>query len=169
MSLEFLPPDNAIHMALDVVIVWCLLAIAVVDIRQMIIPDRLTLVVAIGAGLQLVNSDVYVLAEHGLGAAFAFVLFEGTRRMMTHLLQREAMGFGDVKLITAGGLWIGVYVLPYAILLACVGAVLAILLKVLIGGRDYWRETLPFGPFIACGLIMARILESWPNLLQDLF
>ncbi len=157
------------HLVLDIVIVCCLIAIAIIDTRRMIIPDRLTLVVAIAAALQLINSDVVLLAEHVFGAVFAFVLFEGTRQFMTHLLQREAMGFGDVKLISAGGLWIGVLILPYAILFACFGAVIAILLRVLIGGRDYWRETLPFGPFIVCGLIAGRILSYWPNLTIDLF
>lgn len=166
---NFLNIDFTIRIALDLIIIGCLIAIVLIDAKHLIIPDRLTFLIAILAGLQIIGAEEFIVIDHIIGAVLAFALFDGTRRSMTYLLQREAMGFGDVKLISAGGLWVGAHVLPYAIVIACIGAMIFILLRYGFEKRSSMRQRLPFGPFIALGLVAARIYELHPNLLNVLF
>jgi leader peptidase (prepilin peptidase)/N-methyltransferase len=153
-----------IMLMFDAVIVICLLFIAVIDMRSMLIPDGLTLVIALSAATQTLFDFDVPIVEHLLGAALAFVLFDGTRRLMTRLLRHEAMGFGDVKLMTAGGLWIGAGMLLNAILIACFSAFIGFVAHSVIHRKISLREALPFGPFLALGLIVARSVEIWPRL-----
>lgn len=143
---------------IDVAIILCLILIAVIDIRHMIIPNSLVLFIACSAIVGLMQSDLNLIADHILGAIMAFVLFEGTRQVMSRILRREAMGFGDVKLMASGGLWIGAQILPMAILFACLSAAISFGLKMMISKTMLRGEAIPFGPFLAFGMILARFI-----------
>jgi leader peptidase (prepilin peptidase)/N-methyltransferase len=89
----------------------------------------------------------------------AFVLFEGTRRVMSWRLKREAMGFGDVKLMTAGGIWVGAQALPLSIIIGCCAAALALIIFSVTKKVNLREHILPFGPFLAFGLIAAKYFD----------
>lgn len=145
--------------AFDFTIILALIGIAIVDARKLIIPDSLSLFIACAAGLSAYLQGSAVLIDAALGALLAFLLFDGTRRIMSRALKREAMGFGDVKLMAAGGLWIGSGMLSFAILGACAAALLGFGVRALLlrgGTRD---SAHPFGPYLAFGLISARLWQ----------
>lgn len=142
--------------ALDSIVIGALIAIAVIDARHMIIPDSLSLTVGIAAALSAYLGGTEQMIDAMAGSLIALILFDGTRRVMTWRLKREAMGFGDVKLMAAGGLWVGSEALPLAILAGCVLAALAFLVLALIRRAFRREQILPFGPFLAFGLIAAK-------------
>lgn len=82
------------------------------------------------------------------------------------LFKREALGWGDVKLLAAGGAMLG---LPGALFMAAAGSFLALLifplLKLCI--RKYRnRKTLKFGPFLSAAGILWIFLSSAPFFLH---
>jgi prepilin signal peptidase PulO-like enzyme (type II secretory pathway) len=63
------------------------------------------------------------------------------------------MGFGDVKLVAVGGLWLGPFALPY---IMAAGGVLTLLgagIATAATGRPIWRGEIPLGPGLAIGIL----------------
>lgn len=141
---------------LHIVIIIALCSIAYIDFRQLIIPDTLSLLIAVSAILILLVTESPAVEDALFGAFFALLLFEGTRRIMAWRLHREALGFGDVKLMTAGALWIGLSHLPLAVLTACLSALIAFAILWRVNGLGIQDRQIPFAPFIALGLIVAK-------------
>lgn len=152
MQTEPLSDLNCAQLALACLLTcWILLMIALADMKFMIVPDQLVILLALCAvgfipfrgggidqpllGLVIGGGTMLILA--GIGA----------------LMKREMIGFGDVKLCAALGLVLGargsIAALVLAVLAAGVYAAAG-----LASGRLHENDHLPFGPFL-CGSAMA--------------
>ncbi|WP_139283967.1 prepilin peptidase [Rubrimonas cliftonensis] len=131
---------------------WALLALALIDLRTMTLPDVLTLpLVAAGLGLSLagLTGDP---AAHALGAALGYGSVRAAATLWRTLRGVEGVGMGDAKLLAAAGAWVGVGGLSSVMLWACgVGLVWAAVAAA--RGGD-WRGPTPFGPALATGFWM---------------
>jgi leader peptidase (prepilin peptidase)/N-methyltransferase len=144
----------------DVFVGTLLLAVFIIDLKFMIIPDRLNLTGATaGIFFALLHGPAGVL--RGVGGALAGILillimaFLG--RIMFH---RESMGMGDFKLVAVTGLFLG----P-------LGNFTALVLAILIGGvwgvfhlavhKGKAEKEVPFGPFIALGCWMVLFFREY--------
>ncbi|MFP4003462.1 MAG: prepilin peptidase [Alphaproteobacteria bacterium] len=131
---------------------WTLLTLAVIDAEHFIIPDSLTLVV-LAAGLLTAG----FLIERQLVSALLGVVLGGSVLWAVAALYhrfrgREGLGFGDVKLMGAGGAWVGWQGLSTVLLWSVLFAFLSVLFMTL-RGHEVRRDTaLPFGPFLAAGI-----------------
>jgi leader peptidase (prepilin peptidase)/N-methyltransferase len=138
----------------------CLL-LAWIDFREGIIPDWLNLAIAIvgmiraGAigGWPLVAE---MIAEGALIGAVIWLL----RWLYFRLRRVQGLGLGDVKLLAASTVWIGIEGVPVQLLIAALSALLAALLLHVAGSRMTRHTALPFGPFLALGLIAAILLQQ---------
>ena len=141
----------------------CLLSagLAWIDIRDGIIPDWLNLSVA-GLGLAkvvIVGGLVAGIEATGEGAAIG-VIFWLLRRLYFEWRKIQGLGLGDVKFLAAAGIWIGIAGLPMLLLFAALTALAAAGVMQL-AGRDMTRRTsLPFGPFLALGLLLALVIQQ---------
>ncbi|MGB6397109.1 MAG: A24 family peptidase [Bradyrhizobium sp.] len=127
---------------------WVNLAIAVIGLARAAILDGWT--AALGAGCEgvVIGAIVFLLRQ----LYFKFRKFHG-------------LGLGDVKLLAASGVWIGVAGVPVQLLIASLAALAAAGVMQL-AGRTMTRQTsLPFGPFLALGLLFALALlqQGWIN------
>lgn len=142
-----------------------LLLLAMIDLREMILPDEITLP---GVSLGVVASYfVPALQEAispwgGLWAAVIGALVGGGVIWLVGLLggwlfKREAMGFGDVKLMAMVGAFIGwpKVLLVNFILAPLLGAAVGVVLKF-----RYGRDIIPYGPFLTLGTL---IVVFWGN------
>ena len=140
-----------------------LLALFVIDLEHMILPNQLVLILACLGLLRL----VYILFEGGdinlllsffvLGSlVYAFIPWL-IGVVMTKILRRDSLGFGDVKFFAVAGLWLGTYHLPYYFIIS--GA-LAILFSL---GWRFIKKTqvFPFGPALIASLISSSTY-AWP-------
>lgn len=129
---------------------WTLLALAVIDVRTLLLPDRLTLGL-LWVGL-LANAlgywGVVSLPDAVLGAVAGYASLAAVAWGYARLTGREGMGLGDAKLLAALGAWLGWMVLPLIVLLASLLALLVGGLA-LLRGRANRHTALPFGPFLA--------------------
>jgi leader peptidase (prepilin peptidase)/N-methyltransferase len=74
-------------------------------------------------------------------------------RILSAVVPREAMGFGDVKFMAMIGAFLGWQAAVFAIFAASVvGAVVGLLQKGLF--REQWSRPLPFGPYLALGAFL---------------
>lgn len=142
----------------------CLLCgvLALIDIHRGIIPNGLNLLMA---GLGLLRAGIAGGALAGIeaaceGAAIGLI-FWLLRRLYFTLRKAQGLGLGDVKFLAAAGTWIGVAGLPSLLLIATLTA-LAAAGSLQLAGREMTRRTsLPFGPFLAIGLLLTVALQRF--------
>lgn len=134
---------------------WALLTLSVIDAENFIIPDALSLTVLI-AGLataaflvdrQIVSSLIGIFAG-GL-------ILWGVAALYRRWRNREGLGLGDIKLMAAGGAWVGWQGLSTVLLWAVFLAFISLMIMALRGTRLSGDTALPFGPFLAAGIWLA--------------
>lgn len=150
-----------------------LLSVFVIDYKQQIIPNRLNLtmfevglVIAILYGL----SNVAITINMFLGLLVGGGIFLLITLIGGAIYGKEAMGFGDVKLMAALGLFFGLSnIIIITLLSFLIGAILSIvLLATKIKKSD---EYIPFGPFIVIGTFVSVYIpfEVIKNVLLQVF
>jgi leader peptidase (prepilin peptidase) / N-methyltransferase len=128
--------------------------IAFVDASRFIIPPlELLLLGLLGLVLIIIDPAPELLLRllESLVRALAYgLIFELVRRGYLLLRQRHGMGFGDVKLAAASGLWLDPQ--AFAIAVFCASITGIIVFMVLHYGKDQRRQSparIPFGTMLA--------------------
>jgi leader peptidase (prepilin peptidase)/N-methyltransferase len=135
--------------------------LAWIDLRDGIIPDWLNLLVAATGVVRMValagwTPAVAVLCEGVVIGAVVWLL----RWLYFKWRKFHGLGLGDVKLLAASAVWIGVAGVPMQLLIASITALAAAGLMQL-SQRTVTRQTaLPFGPFLALGLLAVIVLQQ---------
>lgn len=130
---------------------WALLALAVIDAREMLLPDLITLpLVAAGLGAAALLDRSH-LPEHVLAAALGFAVFWLVGRGYRMLRGREGLGRGDAKLLAAAGAWVSWQGLPGVVLLAAALGLVAVVIGSALGSQPDPARRLPFGPWLCLG------------------
>ncbi|ELS00959.1 prepilin signal peptidase PulO-like peptidase [Xenococcus sp. PCC 7305] len=156
-----------------------LLSLSLIDLDTMTLPASLTKSgLLVGLAFQVIvgwhdGGNIAGIAQQlmlGIGGAVLGIwLLETIRIVGSLVLQQEAMGDGDSKLMATIGAWLGWKLVLVSSFLACAsGAIIgggAMLFGIL--GR---KQAMPFGPFLALGGAIAlfyghEIVTSYINLL----
>jgi leader peptidase (prepilin peptidase) / N-methyltransferase len=140
-----------------------MIAIAAIDRRRFVIPDKLVLVgltlgflnVATGGMAQLPAALAYSAMRGLVMASLFFALRAAYRR----LRGREGIGLGDVKLAGVAGVWLNWMGLAIAVDVAALSALAVVLLRAFRGQRITAVTAIPFGLFLAPAIWMAWLLE----------
>lgn len=120
---------------------WCLLALALIDLRQFWLPDLLTLPLLL-AGLALTAMiDADQLLAHAIGAAVGWGAMALIAVSFRAARGTDGLGMGDAKFMGAAGAWVGWTGLSGVLLVAAITALAVATLA--------RRTALPFGPFLA--------------------
>lgn len=143
-------------MAWALLLTWALIVLSAVDLETHLLPDTITLPL-LWLGLFLNVRAVFVpLAEAVLGAAGGYLILWAVFHGYRLLTGKEAMGYGDMKLLATLGAWLGWQALPFLVLVASVlGALVGI--GLLVSGRHRRNAPLAFGPYLAAA--------GWLNLM----
>ena len=135
---------------------WTLLALALLDVRHLWLPDRLTLPLLAGGLAVAAIGRGPSLTEAAVTAAAGYLLLEALRRGFRALRGREGLGGGDPKLFAALGGWLGAELLIWTLLAASVAG----LVWAAVRGRAALARPLPLGTLLA--------LAAWPAYLLSL-
>ncbi len=129
-------------------ITWSLVALTVIDFKETLLPDDITLPV-MWFGLVASLIPVFVSPQEAIvGAAIGYLSLWSVYHLFKNVTGKEGMGYGDFKLMALFGAWFGWQAIPGIILLSSVvGAIVGISL-VLALGRDK-NIPIPFGPYLA--------------------
>ncbi len=137
-----------------------LLALFVVDMKHMILPNQLVVVLLFVGFLRLVffwyvnnfslDSFVDILVYYVASALiFSFMLWS-VGAIVGRILGKDSLGFGDVKFFGVAGLWLGLDLLPlFMIISGGVAIVLAVIWKYLKNSSVF-----PFGPALISALFI---------------
>lgn len=147
---------------------------AFIDLEHFYLPDRVTIggmilgvpLSALLPELQLERNWLDSLCWSVAGLAFGFFFLWGMGALFSKLFKKDALGFGDVKLMGAVGAFFGpVAVLFVLIVSSLVGSVVGIGLMVRGRARLGGFTAVPYGPFIAVAVL---VWMFWgPNLVSS--
>ncbi|QAX81264.1 prepilin peptidase [Yersinia hibernica] len=136
---------------------WVLIALIMIDIDHLLLPDNLTLPL-LWAGLFFhLFDNTLPLSDAVIGAASGYLILWCLYWAFWWVTRREALGYGDFKLLAALGAWLGWMALPSLLLIASLAGIIFALTARLFRGRAL-NTVLPFGPFLA--------LSGWLLFLQ---
>jgi leader peptidase (prepilin peptidase)/N-methyltransferase len=129
---------------------WWLIVLAVIDARDLILPDVLTLpLLATGLAVTWFIAPA-ALGHHIAGAVAGFAVIAIVGFVYRRIRGRDGIGLGDAKLMAAAGAWVSWTGLPGVLLIAALTGIAVTLVGALMGQRDLAAK-LPFGPHIALG------------------
>ena len=144
----------------------CLLStvLAWIDIRHGIIPDWLNLTIAaLGLSKVIFPSGPLAGLEAACEGAAIGAVFWLLRRLYFAFRKIQGLGLGDVKLLAAAGIWVGVAGLPMLLLVAALTALVCAGVMHLAGRQLSGQTAISFGPFLAIGLLfVAGLQQHWP-------
>ena len=135
-----------------------LIAASRVDIARYRLPDPMVaailgvglIVAAVGGSMALLHAVV--------GAVCGFVSLWLVRNVYRSLRGREGLGLGDVKLLGAGGAWVGAEGLAMVVTIAAGSALVTLaLIKLARPGFDLGGR-IAFGPFLAWGIWLVWLI-----------
>jgi leader peptidase (prepilin peptidase) / N-methyltransferase len=122
-----------------------LVVIALTDLEQRIIPNKVVAAGSVAAVALVAIGDPDMLVEHFASAAIA-----GGLMFLLALAYPRGMGMGDAKLVGMIGLFIGRAVAPATLIGFALGALVG-LWMIARRGSAARKEAIPFGPFLALG------------------
>ena len=142
-------------------------AITISDLRHYIIPDVFSLP-AIPCGIAAMwlvsgpGSFGNTVALGVLGALLGGASLYAVKTAYFWWKGIEGLGLGDVKLAAAAGAWLGPEYLAVTLLLACLGALTAVLVFWLVLKHNVTGKTaLPFGAFIAPAIWLVWVYQQF--------
>lgn len=155
------PAPNVLAVPVYWIAAMGLLLGAFIDIEHMIIPDRVTLggivyglaCSAVMPELQGQQTVLKGLLWSAVGACTGWLLLWGVAIAGKLIFKKEAMGFGDVKLLGAIGALLGWQAVIFNIVAASLaGSALGI--ACVMTGKKEMSSKIPFGPYIAFAAIL---------------
>lgn len=134
-----------------------------IDLDHFYLPDRVTIggmLLGVPASvlipeLQLERTWLDALCWSVAGLAFGFFFLWGMGWLFSKLFKKDALGFGDVKLMGAVGAFFGPTAVLFALIVSSiVGSVVGIALIVRGKARLGGFTAVPYGPFIAMATLV---------------
>ena len=132
-----------------------------VDFEHLIIPDRVTLGgIAAGLAISLLIPSLHDRTQmlqglmwSAIGATTGWALLWAMGVLGRVIFKKEAMGFGDVKLMGAVGAFLGPWAVFFNILISSLaGSIVGITLVA--AGRKEMQSRIPYGPYIALAAVL---------------
>nr|WP_312026217.1 A24 family peptidase [Yersinia enterocolitica] len=127
---------------------WTLIALTMIDIDHLLLPDNLTLPLLWAGLLFHLFDDTLPLSDAVIGAVSGYLILWSLYWAFWWVTRREVLGYGDFKLLAALGAWLGWMALPSLLLTASLTGIAFALIFRLLRKRPL-NTALPFGPFLA--------------------
>ena len=147
-----------------VFLTWYLIAIAMIDYDTMLIPDQLSLPL-LWIGLFISLWVVFIDPPSSIkGALLGYLSLWSVFHLFKLITGKEGMGYGDFKLLAAGGAWLGMKSVAIIIILSSfAGAALGSIAIAL--SKNKQSKPIPFGPYLAAGtwltMIYGEFISKW--------
>ncbi len=143
---------------------WALIALTFIDADTQLLPDDITFPLLWIGLLANLGGTFVDLRSAVIGAVLGYLVLWMVYWSFKILTSKEGMGYGDFKLLSALGAWLGWQMLPLIVLVsAAVGAIVGIV-GIIVAGREKGAR-IPFGPYLAVAglvaLLWGRSINEW--------
>ena len=149
-----------------------LIALSIVDLRTRLLPNEMVLGLAtLGFVFHLTTLAAFLPPTNiALGGIVGFLSLYLIRAGANYIYQDDALGLGDVKLMGAGGIWLGPDMIMIAMSIGAMASLFHGFFTELYLARKHGRKTdfarlqIPAGPGFATGIVLAGAFKF-----KDLF
>jgi leader peptidase (prepilin peptidase) / N-methyltransferase len=147
--------SSAAAIVLGLLLVSVLVPVALIDLDDRIIPNRIMLPAAVAAVVAGTALDPGGEPERLIAGAAA-----GAFLLLFALAYPRGMGMGDVKLVAVLGLYLGRSVGVALVIALLAGVLVGALLGARVGVHEARKTAVPFGPMLALGGIAAVLVGA---------
>ena len=151
-------PIYAVAVALFCSVLIC---VFIIDLEHTYIPDRFHIIIGVLGIVAVFFDGAYAWHSHVLGGAIGGLFFLAVYYGSILFLKKEGLGFGDVKLAFALGLFLGWQKFILTVLIASLSACAFI-----IPLKNDGKKEFPFAPFLSVGALIATLLG---NIILDFY
>lgn len=131
---------------------WLLLAAAVIDARERVLPDEINAAIASLGIFAAIPFGRAAVIDHAIGAAVGVLVFVVIAWVYMKLRGREGLGLGDAKLLGGLGAWVGWQGLASVAIVAGAAALAATAMTGLLRRRlPQGDDEIRLGPYLALG------------------
>jgi leader peptidase (prepilin peptidase) / N-methyltransferase len=139
---------------------FLLLLISWIDYWKMIIPNVLNLALAMSGIFISVNFLNCTLLSILFQGACAFILFLTFGQLYFQSRNVSGLGGGDIKFLSAATCWVGLWGLPWTVLIASFSGLTWALISHFGGRRMVAKQRLAFGPHLSLGLLITWMMRD---------
>ena len=164
----FLIHNNYVDLVLALILVSLFCVIFYVDLKIMIIPELLNLLIFLISFIHCILSLVRIIPSiyhHYFDIIWLYIFLIIVFIINLYISRKyEIMGFGDLKFFLAIGFLIGIYYFFILLFLSC-------FLALIIEGIffQFKRKIIPFGPYLVFGMIIILLFYPYINILLNVF
>lgn len=117
------------------------------------------IIVAILGIIYAWNSDAAFFTTFlgGFAASASLIIVAETYRLR---IGKDGLGYGDIKLAGAAGIWVGLPFMPLLLLISSIIGLVGVFFLFIMGRSDKYTNGIPFGPFLGLGLMATLTLKS---------
>tara|TARA_Y100000591_G_C21674370_1_gene614635 strand:- start:62 stop:841 length:780 start_codon:yes stop_codon:yes gene_type:complete len=155
----------------SVLLIYFLLSLIILfitDLKHYVLPDIITIpLIVVGFLISYLEINPYGINFQSslIAGIFSTLSFFIISKIFLYVKKIEGLGFGDVKLICAVGLWTGIEHTLLIIILSSISGVLIGLILISVNKLKRY-DYLPFGCFIVFATFLVNF--TWMSLDQDL-
>ncbi|MBY0475674.1 MAG: A24 family peptidase [Nitrosomonas sp.] len=136
------------------IFVWALITLAMIDLNTQLLPDDITLPLLWLGLLVNINNGFTDIQSAVIGAAVGYFSLWSIYWCFKLLTGKEGIGFGDFKLLSAIGAWLGWSMLPLVMLFSSLVATI-VGVGLIIAAKLNKNIPIPFGPYLVGGALIA--------------
>lgn len=135
-------------------LIWFLIVIALIDLDTFLIPDQLSLTLLwLGLFFSLFGFSIAPSVAI-IGALTGYLSLWLLFHLFKLITGKEGMGYGDFKLLGAGGAWLGYEPLIMVLLVSSLAGLIFALLQKMAGNHE---QKIPFGPYLSVGILVTYL------------
>ena len=143
----------------------CFVIIFFIDLKHFIIPNELTVTLMVIGIIKSIdpdlNNEIFPnFINSVLGGVIGYVLIWLIILFYKKVRNKEGMGLGDAKLLSAIGFWFGWVSLPFILFFSSFIALVSVLPD-LIKNKKNLTSQIPFGPFIILGTLSYLLVKNY--------
>ena len=143
----------------------CFVIIFFIDLKHFIIPNELTITLMVIGIIKSIdpdlNNEIFPnFINSVLGGVIGYMLIWLIILFYKKVRNKEGMGLGDAKLLSAIGFWFGWVSLPFILFFSSFIALVSVLPD-LIKNKKNLTSQIPFGPFIILGTLSYLLVKNY--------
>ncbi len=138
-------------------LLWFLIAITWIDFDTFLIPDQLSLPL-LWLGLFFSLFEFSITPVQAIqGALVGYLSLWLVFHLFKLLTGKEGMGYGDFKLLAAGGAWLGPELLIAVLFIASISGLIFALAQ---AAMKKGQNKIPFGPYLSIGIFVSYVFGA---------